>query len=401
MAGSAAAAAATLGGAYLQSQAAGDAAPEFNPFNITLPGFGYAGINPQTNQIAFDMDPRQREIMSRSINEAGRVSRDPRFARVYNPALSFTGLNALPVFRDALDSEGIQNAMRGFNLRSQGANRMARMNLNRAASVGRAQQGALQQLGRNDMRRQNRLFMQGQQTINQADYGNIARQELDLLRTQAQPFEERAQNRLNQTLFGQGRLGTTGGALQTEAFARGLGQADLDRQLQALGRADTLRQQDRSLGMGLLTQAGNLGSSAASNFLSSAGIARNRVSDIDRGLGTLQGLNLDTFRGQVSGTEFENSRARQRMQTLQNIFGFGVDARNARDQMIVGAMTPSTHVQNQLMRMAQLGGNIGGQQAQLEMAAAPYNLQGDTGHMLGQALAGLAPSIPDWFSNEE
>lgn len=62
---------------------------------------------------------------------------------------------------------------------------------------------------------------------------------LSRLRTQAQPFEDRAFQQLQQNLFGTGRMGTTGGGLQTEAFARGLGQADLDRQLQAGGEART------------------------------------------------------------------------------------------------------------------------------------------------------------------
>lgn len=46
-------------------------------------------------------------------------------------------------------------------------------------------------------------------------------------------------NKLGEALFGSGRTGTTGGALQTEAFAKGLGQADLQRQLFARGEART------------------------------------------------------------------------------------------------------------------------------------------------------------------
>jgi hypothetical protein len=63
---------------------------------------------------------------------------------------------------------------------------------------------------------------------------------LDLLRQQAQPFENRAFNNLQSNLFSTGRIGSTGGGLQTEAFARGLGQADLSRQTQALGLEDQL-----------------------------------------------------------------------------------------------------------------------------------------------------------------
>ena len=56
---------------------------------------------------------------------------------------------------------------------------------------------------------------------------------LSRLREQSKPFEDRAQQALTQNQFGTGQLGTTGGGIQTEAFARGLGQADLSRQLSA------------------------------------------------------------------------------------------------------------------------------------------------------------------------
>lgn len=65
------------------------------------------------------------------------------------------------------------------------------------------------------------------------DPSQLAAERLGLLRQEAQPFENRAFNRLQDSLFASGRIGTTGGGIQTEAFARGLGQADLARQRQA------------------------------------------------------------------------------------------------------------------------------------------------------------------------
>lgn len=72
-------------------------------------------------------------------------------------------------------------------------------------------------------------------------------QTLDLLRQEAAPFEQRAYNANNQNLFNTGRLGTTGGGIQTEAFARGLGQADLQRQLQAGQESRNASTQQNSL----------------------------------------------------------------------------------------------------------------------------------------------------------
>jgi hypothetical protein len=96
---------------------------------------------------------------------------------------------------------------------------------------------------------------------------------LDLLRQQAQPYEERAFSGLQDNLFSTGRMGSTGGALQTEAFARGLGEADLSRQLAA-------NQEGRNFqnnAMGLAGASGNLSDSllqnAFGNFQNFAGLA--------------------------------------------------------------------------------------------------------------------------------
>lgn len=94
-----------------------------------------------------------------------------------------------------------------------------------------------------------------------------ATRHLDLLRQQAQPFEERAFSDLNENLFGTGRIGTSGGALQTEAFARGLGQADLSRQLAASGEGRAATQQALAQATGL----GGLQDSLLGNALSRFG----------------------------------------------------------------------------------------------------------------------------------
>ena len=81
-----------------------------------------------------------------------------------------------------------------------------------------------------------RRFGQAENFFNEAAGGGsegARARTLDLLRQQAAPFEDRAFTSLLDNQFATGRLGSTGGALQTEAFARGLGQADLSRQLAA------------------------------------------------------------------------------------------------------------------------------------------------------------------------
>jgi hypothetical protein len=105
---------------------------------------------------------------------------------------------------------------------------------------------------------------------------------LSNLRQQAAPFEERQLNQLQNDLFGSGRLGTTGGALQTEAFARGLGQADLQRQLSARNEARAVQDQALAqaqglagLGSGVRGLDDQLLSSAFGRFNQTAQLAQN------------------------------------------------------------------------------------------------------------------------------
>lgn len=110
-------------------------------------------------------------------------------------------------------------------------------------------------------------------------------QTLDLLRQQAQPFEERAFSNLQERQFLTGQGGTSGGALQTEAFARGLGQADLQRQLAASGEGRAAQQAQLGLGVGLSGQGQAL-AGLQDQLLSGA---TNRFGAVSNLAGNLQG----------------------------------------------------------------------------------------------------------------
>ena len=153
--------------------------------------------------------------------------------------------------------------------------------------------------------------------IHQANQGfdAAAADRLSLLREQAAPHEQRAFTGLQDTLFAQGRAGSTGGALQTEAFARGLAEADLGRQLAAqdLGRglqSDAtaragafgsqlagLRGLEDSLvnsGFGRGLQMAGLNTDRA---ISRFGVAGNVLDSRLRSDATRQGLGLEALRG--------------------------------------------------------------------------------------------------------
>ena len=131
---------------------------------------------------------------------------------------------------------------------------------------------------------QNQAFGGAQQHLADASMGGeqARSRTLDLLRQQAAPFEERSAVNLADDLFSRGRFGTTGGARNVEAFSRGLGQADLSRQLaanqegrnftqNALGQAQGLS----GLGSGLRGLEESLVGSAFSRFGQTAGLTQN------------------------------------------------------------------------------------------------------------------------------
>lgn len=203
------------------------------------------------------------------------------------------------------------------------------------------------------------------------DYQGFVNGRLDLLRQQAAPFEQRAYNANNQNLFSTGRMGTTGGGIQTEAFARGLGQADLQRQLDAQGMGDQLYQFDQGNRLAQQQLGGQL-------------------------LATGNNLNLGAnsiFGGQLVGaTDYNtlvNSRAQQRLQNAQGLFGFGnqlgtqdLTSGSAALQNYLGI---ADAMQQQGFQGAQIGSMAMGQQA-TQSAGSPWGgaLQG-----LGGAISGM------------
>lgn len=111
-------------------------------------------------------------------------------------------------------------------------------------------------------------------------YGDFFNSTLQNLRDQAQPFETRAYDQLQNDQFSRGQMGTSGGALQTEAFARGLGQNDLQRQLTATQLAQQNQQNSLNVGNTLAGIGNNqnqldesLLQSAFNRFGTTAGLA--------------------------------------------------------------------------------------------------------------------------------
>lgn len=128
--------------------------------------------------------------------------------------------------------------------------------------------------------------------------GDAARMRtLDLLRSQAAPMESRAMDDLQNRQFSMGQLGTSGGAMQTEAFARGLAQADTDRQLQAAQEGRNFQNN----AMGLAQGAAGMGTGLRNT-------EAQLLQDAFGRFGTLQGMNADLnnqrFQRSMYGLQF-------------------------------------------------------------------------------------------------
>lgn len=204
-------------------------------------------------------------------------------------------------------------------------------------------------------------FGRGQELLGQ-DFGDVRQQELDLLRGQARPFEERTTNATLQNLFSTGRLGTTGGAQIAGNLALAQEQADIGRQLAATQTAQGLRGQNIAAGQGLL------------------GIGGQQA-------GLLGNLGLQGLEGLISGTGAASSRAQQRLANAQGLFGFG-------GQVAGTPLGEAANVQN-------LGAALSEQErAMLALSINAGGAQASAGANVGRALLNQADSPLGGFFGE-
>ncbi|MHC4302755.1 MAG: hypothetical protein ACYS7Y_36310 [Planctomycetota bacterium] len=233
-------------------------------------------------------------------------------------------------------------------------------------ALGQQAFGRAQDIGAGGFQRvlQNQLFGRAGELAGQTDFTGLRDQTLGTLRQQAAPFEERAFGGLQENLFATGRLGSSGGALQTEAFARGLGEADLSRQLQATQVAQTQQAQNAALAR----QFGGMGAGLA-------GLEDKMLGSAFQRFGGTAGLGADLQR-QLFGQG-------------STIFAQGL-------QGLAGQQS----IMDSILGLGTFGANLGAQRASTDIAAAGGQAQvmaqqgpsgGDlTGAFLSQAGQGIA-----------
>lgn len=211
------------------------------------------------------------------------------------------------------------------------------------------------------------------------DYSGVYNDRLGLLREQAAPFEERATNSLFNRLYGQGRLGSTGGGRDIEAFARGLGQADTSRQLDAMGFAEQLYGRDQAVGA-------NLFSGGVGNYLSGLGQA---------GQLATAGSNManNMYNLGVNWNELGYSRANDRMNRASSLFGFGQGVASAPATNAAQYLNLLSGISGEQANQIQLMSNLAAQRSAANAQSGQLYMQGGQASPLGAGLSAFGNAM--------
>lgn len=262
-----------------------------------------------------------------------------------------------------------------------------------------------------------------------SNYGDVANQQLDLMRQQAAPYEQQQTNGLFQKLQSMGRLNSTPGGRDIAAFSEGLGRADTARQLGAMDFAQGLRSSDQQLGANLFnTGAGNylqglgLAGNLAGNY-NSNNLARDQYSlganQFNSNLGLQaalanQGVNtqydmanqnalMAQFGNQLSALQgYQNfgvnadqlgySRANDRVSRANDLFGFGTALSNEGTNNAANYLNLLSGLTGQQQDMVNTGIQAGGAQADAGANAGRFTMSA-AGSPVGGFFQGLGGSI--------
>lgn len=298
-------------GGFLQSDAEKDAAQMMDPWNVQGL-FGSAMFDPATRMASINADPQTvalRGLLGSNVSNL----------------LGGAGLGGFQNFAAGLGNQ----ALPGLFNEAQ-------------AALGNLPTDAFNQFN---------STMANAQGLAGQDVSSIINNRLGLLREQAAPQEQQAFKDLEQRLFSQGRLGTTGGSRNIEAFARGLAQADLARQIEAQN-------------LGLQTQQQNLNAA-----------------------GMLGNLGLQNFGAALNYNDLGANRAAQRMQNAMGIFGFGQNLQQENTRAGIAGLTGLLGLDQNQMNLAALGRNL---------SADPYQAKLAGNSPLGALLGGLGAMSNLW-----
>ena len=348
-------AAISAGGQYMSASKAASAAPKtpkFNPFDVNS-ALGRIDYSKDAKQIMVDLSPDQQAMYDAMGSNALQYMTGGGYGGELSRILGVQAGGQIPgLFQGALESSYVDpSALYGYNagtspfLGGMGA---------LFGGAGQAGLAALygQQPGLGEA---NRMFGLGNEMAGR-NYSDVFNQRLGLLREQAAPFEERAQNAFLTKQYGMGRMGSTGGGRDVEAFARGMSQADTTRQLDAMNLSEALYGRDLAAGTNLmgaglqgLLSGYNARGQLGGSLLGTAGQLGAGGMNM---FGAALGQNMD-FNTMV------NARAQQRMQNAQSLFGFGSDINTTNFATGSNLNAQQQNLINQLFQQYQAGQQAG------------------------------------------
>ena len=335
------------------------AAAQVVPYNIEGAG-GSIGIDQKNRTVTANLSPDQQAMYDMlgqqgmgMLGGGGPLGGFQQFSQ-------YLGNQAMPgMFNDYLNASGqIPNQAFGqFGGLMGGMGNMA---------LGGAQRGLGAAFAPGMNRRlSGRLFGQGMGMQNTPvdQYRDIAANQLDLMRQQSAPQEERASNAMFQKLFSKGQLASTTGGDNFERFGEGLANADMQRQLSAQGFAEGLYRGDQQfaqnqsrLGQGLIGM-GFQGQGMDQNY-------QNMMGSLGQGLlgqaGGFAGQGLNAAIGQ---SDMVNSRATQRLSEAQRMMFGGAELGNQNQQNALNLFGQQGNLQSMLYNLMGMSSNMGSGQA--------------------------------------
>jgi hypothetical protein len=270
-------------------------------------------------------------------------------------------------------------------------------------------QGVQQQFGQSQQdlqRQQANPFQQGlqrsafagaQQFTDRAgqSFESERARELNLLRQQARPFEDRAFQNLQEGQFATGRAGTSGGGIQTEAFARGLAQADISRQLSASDQARLAQTQNLQQAQGLT----NLGTGVRGVQDQLLNTAFDRFSQTAN-LGA--DFDAQSFNRTLGLNELEFGRAQTNLGSVTGVNQFGQATQQSQQQFGLNALQGNAALSSQATQLGELGLARGTLEGNLAVGAgtnvasivgSPNFNPGGTQDLIGGALTNIGGRI--------
>ena len=219
--------------------------------------------------------------------------------------------------------------------------------------------------------------MQGQQfgmglqnQLAAMDQSGLQNQELNTMRTAAQPAMDRQFNQLQNRLFATGQMGSTGGGQQLEGLFNSFGQQDLGFQQEAFNRASQQQNFLGNLGSQQIGQGAGLMGQNLGQFNQGAQLANM----FQQGAAGLQG---QQFGQELGANQFNTSQGMNRVAQALGLVGQGSDMFNQSFGQGLGAAA----------------GQLGFGEFGLDAARSPFELQAGLlsgGGQHAEALGALA-----------